>query len=92
MIVTALFSFFMMCLDVLPSITIDNVDSIIEYYSYGIQIVVQGMGVFRLFFGDLAVTSIVVFLGGVLAINFFYLAYQVIWFALTKIPMLNIKQ
>lgn len=63
--------------------------TVIEMFFSVIQ---EGLDLCIMFMGAGTVQFIGIYLGIIIIIDSFYLAYQMIWWFIKKIPMLNIKQ
>lgn len=90
MILNALFVWFMGLLNLVEPIVIPNIEVILDVFNTAVDTVCDGVSLLGLFIGDVGLYAISLYLGFVLALELFYLAYQVVWFIVKKIPMLNV--
>ena len=92
MILSGLFQWFYQIFSMVEPLTIPNLDYIVGGYVDIVDLAVQGVSLLRYFAGDTAIFFLSIYLAVVAAINVFYMAYQILWFIITKIPLLNVKQ
>lgn len=91
MILSGLFQWFYQVFSMIEPLSIPNLEEIVGGYVDIVNYVVQGVSLLRYFAGDTAILALSIYLVVVAAINTFYLAYQILWFIITKIPMLNVR-
>lgn len=65
---------------------------LIAMQEFAFDLIVDGVSLLGVFIGGKGLQAIFIYFGVLLAINAFYIAYQLVWFFLKKLPMLNIRQ
>lgn len=59
---------------------------------FALDTIVRGIRFLGVFLGAQGLQAIYVYFGVLLAINSFYVAYQLIWWFIKKIPMIDVDQ
>ena len=78
-------------IDALPTIEFDFAQ-FADAFSTCFMFVLDGIDLLGTFLGSGAMSILGVYLGIIVLINSFYIAYQLIWWFIKKIPMLDIRQ
>lgn len=91
MMVIGLLSIVGFFLDSLPKIEFDF-GALASYADMATTLVLQGIEVLGAFIGPQGMTALSVYLGAIIVINSFYIAYQLVWWFIKKIPLLDISQ
>lgn len=90
MIVTALFSIFSGLFSQVEPISADF-SFIVGWLEAVGPVIEEAISLFIALVGRTTASILVTYLGAVLILNAFYFSYQVVWFIIKKIPMLDIK-
>ena len=59
---------------------------------FALDTIIRGIRFLGVFLGAQGLQAIYVYFGVLLAINSFYVAYQLVWWFIKKIPMINVDQ
>ena len=65
---------------------------LIAAQEFAFDLIVDGIQLLGVFIGPNGLQAIFIYFGVLLAVNAFYIAYQLVWFFLKKLPMLNVRQ
>lgn len=93
MIITALFGLLSRFIDGLPQLELNGefFDQFAAGSTLALEYLVSGISFLASLIGNDNVRLFGFYIMLVFSINVFYLAYQLLWFFIKKIPMLNIK-
>lgn len=68
-----------------------SLESLAYVFDEFLSILSNGIEILRMFLGSGALTALSIFLGLIIALNVFYLAYTLVMYVVSKIPFLGIK-
>lgn len=92
MIITMLMGIVEFFFDFLPVIEFPSFDLIEQYLSVGVMYFVEGISLLTALVGTPTMQILKLYLTVVVVLNSFYLAYQILWWFIKKIPLLDISQ
>lgn len=78
--------------DALPVIEFPSLDLLMAYTSLGMQYFIEGISFLTVLIGNPSMQILKLYLTVVIVLNSFYLAYQILWWFIKKIPLLDISQ
>lgn len=92
MIITMLLGIVGAFFDALPVIEWPSLDILNQYLGYALEYFIGGISVLQALIGAPAMSILKLYLTIVIILNSFYLAYQMLWWFIKKIPLLDIRQ
>lgn len=91
MIITMLFGIVGLFFDTLPVIELPSLSLLNEYLNVGMGFFFQGVSFLTVLVGIPTMQILKLYLTIVVILNSFYLAYQMLWWFIKKIPLIDIS-